>query len=111
MVRQRLAEVTGMSVCGNDGSFSIEDARLLFRGAPLKADAPLQTLGVDDGSVLRLLPPLFRAHVHENHGMTAPRGLLMTGTQPWPAVPSRRGNSAGPSPHWQAPNTGRQLVD
>mmetsp|Transcript_89653 Transcript_89653/g.159236 ORF Transcript_89653/g.159236 Transcript_89653/m.159236 type:complete len:243 (+) Transcript_89653:60-788(+) len=61
--------------------------RLLFRGTPLKSDASLVDLGLENGCSLRALPALgeCRSGLHN----AAPRGLLMTSNRPWAPSQSR----------------------
>lgn len=78
---------------------SLEGARLLFRGMPLKADLSLQAQGVADGCELRLLRARtsFQRGAHElrvrgGGELAAPRGLLMNpGLPPWQPGTTRRG--------------------
>jgi len=89
-------------------------ARLLHRGMTLVPDVSLKAQGVNDGSVLRLLPAMGRSRIrcgcdgrtwHSTHaepalrvgagagsGSSAPRGLLMNpGTRPWSVVNAQQG--------------------
>jgi len=85
---------------------SLDGARLLFRGMPLKLDVPLQAQGVSDGSELRLLRSrvAFQRRGHElrsrsAHGPSTPRGLLMIpGMPPWKPCLGRKGLEDGQLP-------------
>jgi len=69
------------------GGPSPEGARLLFRGLPLTRGVPLFQLGIEDGSVIRLVPaisavsgqPLRSQASHHQGAETAPRGMLLMG--------------------------------
>merc|ERR1719386_669842 len=70
---------------------TMEAARMLFLGMPLKEDVPLMEQGVCDGSKLRLLRARNPRQRLRNRGSSegtwnAPRGLLMNpGTMTWTA--------------------------
>jgi len=109
-VERRLAEA-GAAWGGPPGQKYVgsnnEPARLLFGGVPLASDVPLQEQGVEDGSVLRLLPALGGSSTRQpelrSHGSggdwhkgspglgSTPRGLLMNpGSRTWTVALARQ---------------------
>lgn len=65
---------------------AVEESRLLFNGMVLKPFLSLTSLGVCDGSVLRLIPAISKSSLRcrDAYEASAPRGILMNpGARPW----------------------------